>query len=157
MKEMEEKLDALMAAYGRQLHAYRSVENAAEQERSLIAEGDMDRLLPLLQAKGETMEAARAEDAEIQRIQQQLAAVFALETFTVSGVLEGAPARYRQRLQALAERIQEVVDALEQLERNESELEGQLRELADTHQGTGRISQSAVRQRARRAYRKEKP
>ncbi len=156
MKEIQERLDALLAAYKHQHDTYRSILASAPMERQYIERGDMTRLLPLLQSKQEQMETASQDDHVIQEIQKELASVFQLEEFSLSKIRDAAPQWYEQRLDTLVQEISGIVECLEALEQQEREFEGRLKVLTDAKREQGRDSDSVSKMRASRAY-KPKP
>ena len=153
MKEIQERLDTLIAAYQRQREIYLSILGSAPLERQHIERGDMTRLLPLLQSKHEQMEAASQEERAIQEVQTELAAIFQLDEFSLSRIRDAAPQWYKPHLDTLAQEISGIVECLETLENQEREFEGKLKVLTEAKQRQRREGDNASKKRASRAYR----
>ncbi|HPT83787.1 MAG TPA: flagellar export chaperone FlgN [Limnochordia bacterium] len=150
MREIREKITALTQAYSEQLSLYREIGQVGSQERELIEQGQLNRLLQVLKDKEGLLKRAGAYEQQIRTLQDELASHFGLAGFSLPQLRLAAPDYYQDDLASLQKVVSELVPVLEQLEsqerRNEAALSAYLKR--------AQAQQALQRKMADRAYRK---
>ena len=156
MKEIEDKLEELHRCYVQQRQAYSSVLETASEEKTCIERRDMTRLLPILERKQQAITEAGRNEERIEALQEQLAAVFRLNGFSLKELRNASSPRYHGKIDQIQEEVGALLKDLEKLEVQERLFENELRKISETGKGPSAPTQKVLQRQAQRAYEKEK-
>jgi DNA repair ATPase RecN len=150
MKEISDRIDSLKQAYEAQLDGYKQLYAFGIEERRLIESGNIEDLLVLLHKKSEIVQDINRYTQKIQETQEFLKKFFNLSEFTLEQVKQTASKHYLKKISELEAVIKEVVQRLENLERQEREHEGMLRELIEARNIN--VSPPNIQAKIKKAY-----
>lgn len=153
MREIRDKLFELTNFYQEQLSLYGQIQEVGSEEQELIRAGQLDRLLAILKDKEGLLTKAGEYEQRIKGVQDQLAAHFDLETFSLPQLKLVAPEYYQKELQELEAAVSELLPVLESLEEQERSNEEALSKYLEAVQGPK--TKTAQIRRAGRAYGKK--
>jgi GTP1/Obg family GTP-binding protein len=154
MKEIRDKIAALISSYQKQLDLYEQIRDVGAQERDLIAHGHLDQLLLVLQEKEALLKEAGAEETQIRSTQDFLTRHFELVSFSIPQLKQLASHRYHQDIASLEAVVARLVPVLELLEEQERDNEALLNEYLE--QVKGYSADHLQAKRAQRAYKPSK-
>lgn len=126
------QLQDLLKNYHELITCYENIAQHGESEERLIEQGDMEKLLALLNQKEQVMVAVARYQAEINRIQANLAEHFKLDSFSLTALKTLAPGEKRQEIGELERVIDKLLKELEALESQEQRHESMLKKYADS-------------------------